>query len=305
MLAMKRIIFTFEKLLCESYNQFLKLIAMKKTIYTILISQLILLGTNLNAQDCADPANIYFFAYAGTDYEIVKENLSWTDAAACAVERGGFLSQVDSQEEQDSIFYHLNNAGIDVANTVAPDGGGASYVWIGGNDIAVEGVWIWDGDNDGNGEQFWEGDYNGNPINGLYNNWGGEPDNWNTQNGLGLALTSWPYGVPGQWNDVDDSNSLYYIIEYENTIGIRNHDKGINVLVYPNPATEFVYIQTQNDQTITQVNIYNQMGVAVIKNGFSQNFPGSIDIGKLTPGLYYVNITIENGAVANRLIVIE
>ena len=278
---------------------------MKNFIYTVFISQIIFVGASLNAQDCADPANIYTFTYAGANYEIVKENLSWTDAAACAVERGGFLSHIDSQEEQDSVFYHLNNSDIDVTNTIAPDGGGASYVWIGGNDLITEGDWIWDGNNDGTGEQFWEGDWNGNPVNGLYNNWGGEPDNWNIQNGLGLALTSWPYGVPGQWNDVDDSNDLYYVIEYETTIGIRTFDKTMNLLVYPNPTSEIVYFQLENNQSVTQVEIYSQLGITMIQNEYSKNFPGSIDIGKLAPGLYYVNVAFDNGNRTSSLIVIE
>jgi hypothetical protein len=222
------------------------------------------------------------------------------------VERGGFLSQVDSQEEQDSIFYHLNNAGIDVANTVAPDGGGASYVWIGGNDIASEGDWVWDGDNDGNGEQFWEGDYNGNPVNGLYNNWGGEPDNWNIQNGLGLALTSWPYGVPGQWNDVDDSNDLYYVIEYENTIGISEPAlKRDYVQIFPNPATERINIRLSDNQIVKLLRIYNDMGTIVIQQDFDHNFPGSIDVGELVPGIYFVSLRFEKAESANQLIIIK
>ena len=67
----------------------------------------------------------------------------------------------------------LYSAGINTNNTIAPDGGGAAYVWIGGNNITDEGTWVWDGNNDGEGIQFWEGDYNGTPVDDLYNNWGG------------------------------------------------------------------------------------------------------------------------------------
>ena len=161
---------------------------MKKIIYILLISQVCLLGVSITAQDCADPANIYSFTYGDKIYEIIKENKTWADAAACAVERGGYLAQIDSQDEQNSIYSQLNSAGIDPSNTIAPDGGGASYVWLGGNDRAEEGTWIWDGDNDGEGEQFWQGDWSGTPVNGLYNNWGDEPDNWGNQDGLGLVL---------------------------------------------------------------------------------------------------------------------
>jgi hypothetical protein len=81
----------------------------------------------------------------------------------------------------------------------------------------VEGEWIWDGDGDGEGVQFWAGGVSGEPVNGLYSNWGLEPDNWNNQDGLGLAITNWPLGEAGQWNDVDIANELFYIIEYPTT----------------------------------------------------------------------------------------
>jgi len=166
------------------------------------------------AQDCASDGNIVPFTLLGVDYEIVKENLDWAAAAACAVERGGRLAEAGSQDEQDGLFAQLGLADIQPGLTVAPDGGGASYVWIGGCDLVVEGDWIWDGDDDGAGPQFWEGTASGEPVDGLYSNWGNEPDNWNDQDGLGLAITDWPLGVAGQWNDVDAGNDLYYIVEY-------------------------------------------------------------------------------------------
>ncbi len=67
---------------------------------------------------CADSLNIYSFEYNGHSYEVVKENKTWTDASACAVERGGYLSEINDSAEQDSIFHQLtNNAGIIESNT--------------------------------------------------------------------------------------------------------------------------------------------------------------------------------------------
>ncbi len=180
---------------------------------------------------CADETNIYSFTYNGNTYEIVKENQSWTNASSCAVERGGFLAEINDISEQNAIFSELNtNASIVVSNTIAPDGGGASYVWIGGNDLNTEGNWLWDGDNDNIGEQFWLGNFSGSSIGGLYTNWGSsgygsEPDDYGAgQDGLGLAITDWPLGNSGQWNDISHSNSLYYVIEYSSTSFIISTD---------------------------------------------------------------------------------
>ncbi len=161
-------------------------------------------------------STIVEFSYDGKDYEIVKENKTWVASAAFASERGGFLAEINDLAEQNAVFNALGSASIIASNTVAPDGGDASYVWIGGNDITTEGNWFWDGNNDGTGNQFWMGTLSGTPINSLYNNWGDEPDDFGTgQDGLGLALTNWPFGVAGQWNDLAQNNELYFLIEFD------------------------------------------------------------------------------------------
>lgn len=191
---------------------------MKITILFPLLA-LTLTTFQLKAQ-CANEVNITSFSYNGSNYEVVKENQTWINAAACAVERGGYLIEINDVNEQNMIFSNLPT--ITPSNTSAPDGGGAGYLWIGGNDMATEGTWIWDGNNDSNGTQFWSGDVNGSPVGGLYNNWGNEPDNYGSgQDALAYAITNWPMGVQQQWNDVDINNTLYYIIEYPNTTGLK------------------------------------------------------------------------------------
>ncbi len=280
---------------------------MKTSLLSLISLGIVLFALTLNAQDCANQANIYSFIFDGINYEIVKENQTWVDAAACAVERGGILCEVNSQDEQDTLFAHLNNAGIDVANTVAPDGGGASYVWLGGNDIAEEGVWIWDGNDDGIGPQFWEGDWNGTPVGGLYNNWGGEPDNWNNQDGLGLALTSWPYGDPGQWNDVDDGNELYYVIEYDNTSGINSkQNTSLYFITYPNPAGDYIKIDLlEQSKTISEIEIYNQMGTLVGYYKLTKHTSHTLNISHISSGVYTVRVTLSNGQRVTDKIMIQ
>jgi len=271
---------------------------MKKVIYTSFILQFLFVSQVILAQ-CASPENIYSFTYQGNNYEIVKENLTWVQAAACAVERGGFLTEIYSQEQQDSIFFYLNNAGINPANTIAPDGGGASYVWIGGNDIAVEGSWMWDGTNNGEGLQFWQGNYNGTPVNDLYNNWGNEPDNWNTQNGLGLAITNWPLGVAGQWNDVDDSNNLYYVIEYNTTdVGqIYQH----SLIIYPNPSNGIFEIKNIADiSNPTNISVADITGKTVYTQ---TQITSKVDLTHLKKGVYFVRVKTAESIYSQKIVV--
>jgi len=200
---------------------------MKRNIM-IIIAIGILPVVHLFAQ-CVQNRDIYAFTYGGHQYEIVKELKNWTEAAACAVERGGYLVQIDNAAENAQIMANIKAAGIQASYHPVEDGGGASYIWTGGTDKNKEGIWLWDGKNKNTGIQFWTGEGTagkggGVAINGVYVNWGNingnEPDNFfyiNDQDAMGIALNTWPHGTAGQWNDIDSSNTLYYIIEFDKT----------------------------------------------------------------------------------------
>jgi hypothetical protein len=171
------------------------------------------------------------FTFDGHAYEVITSGLTWEDASTAAQNKTmngtpGYLARIDSNEENAEIFNQLstNIPSSDFADTLAPDGGGSSYVWIGANDIQTEGEWVWVD----NAMQFWQGDSTGTAIGGLYNNWGNEPDDFNGQDSAGIALNDWPLGVAGQWNDVDTDNSLYYIIEYASSTDDFIINSGLN-----------------------------------------------------------------------------
>ena len=158
-----------------------------------------------------------------TTYEIIKLRKTWRQAAEIAVLRGGKLAEVNGTVENNLIFNGLMAAGLNTGSTVAPDGGGGAYVWLGGNDFANEGNWTWDGKNVGNGIQFWDGNQtDGNNTNNYEDNWGtlfgvqNEPDDFLGARRFGLD--GWPLGSAGQWNDLDENNTLYFVVEYNSTI---------------------------------------------------------------------------------------
>jgi hypothetical protein len=168
------------------------------------------------------------FQYAGHSYLVVTTPRRWVQAAADATSRqqygvAGALARIDDQPENDAIFSQLlaHIPSGDFSRTVAPDGGGGAYVWIGASDRVAEGTWLWDGDNDGSGDQFWSGSNSGHAVGGRYSNWGrtnnrqNEPDNYNgSQDTAGISLNGWPLGVRGQWNDLNENNNLYSLIEF-------------------------------------------------------------------------------------------
>lgn len=209
-----------------------------KAKFSILILCILLIVPlrNLKAQ-CVDTNSIYTFSFPTPGnqhtYEIVKELKDWTTAAACALERGGYLAKITSQAEQDSIFSKIQTSGISSSYTSVIDGGGIAYIWIGATDQVSEGNWIWDGTNSGTGANFWNGQGaagigGGIAVGGSFVNWGGksigvfkEPDNYfynSDQDAAAIALSGWPSGttlngIAGEWNDIAISNTIYYLIE--------------------------------------------------------------------------------------------
>lgn len=257
-----------------------------KTIYSLFIAIGICGVNQANAQCVVNPFLIRYFEFNGSAYEIVLENQNWQNAASCAVSRGGKLVEINSQEEQDALFQEINNVFFDHAQTVAPDGGGASYMWLGGNDSSSEGNWVWNGGNDTQSSPFWIGTFNGSPVNGSYENWGNEPDNWNNQDGLAIAVTNWPLGQAGQWNDVFITNELYYIIEYPSTsLDLRENTSGAFAM-WPNPATSQLTISLPNKESKI---VFTDLSGKLLFTSETNSEITVLDISNLAVGTYLVH----------------
>ena len=81
-------------------------------------------------------------------------------------------------------------------------------------------------------------------------------------------------------------------------VSVNEHNQ-IEVKVYPNPATNFV--QVSSDQ-IQRVEIYNMMGQLV----FEQNYNEShivISTSGIAPGTYAVKVTASNGTITKQVVV--
>ncbi|MCF7676228.1 MAG: peptidylprolyl isomerase [Akkermansiaceae bacterium] len=186
--------------------------------FSIPCSLLALFGAGL-----PDVAHADFTFYQGrTQYILVTTASTWDQAEADAVARGGHLAQINDAAENALI---LSKVGT-LVTTTAPDGGEAKYLWLGGRETTTEGNYAW-----ADGSTFWAGGSSGTAQGGLYQNWGRsttspyggpEPDNYQgTQNRSAMAVEKWPVGVAagqeigqaGQWNDVNHTNGLQYLIE--------------------------------------------------------------------------------------------
>src|SRR3982751_396267 len=127
----------------------------------------------------------FSFIYSGHNYLISQTNRTWQAAATNAASRQfagatGHLAIIESAAENQAIFNALlaNIPSSQFSQTIAPDGGNGSYVWIAANDIVVDGTWVWDGDGTGPSPAipFFQGTgAAGSSINGLYQNFGHFP----------------------------------------------------------------------------------------------------------------------------------
>ncbi|MBN2727887.1 MAG: T9SS type A sorting domain-containing protein [Bacteroidales bacterium] len=263
---------------------------------------LILFALEIFSQ-CANDSNIYRFDYAGHSYEVVMEMQIWPDAAACALERGGYLVDISSQAEQDAVFDAIiSGAGVSPTYTTISNGGGIAYVWIGATDNETEGTWLWDGDNDASGTNFWTGEGangagTGAAIGGAYINWGGagsgipnEPDDYGAGQDCGaIGLTGWPSGTTvlgdtGEWNDIQGTSLCYYVIEYDYILAI-NENTDAGMVLYPNPAANELQIELPMPGTYL-IKVFDPKGSLIMQQ--NSEAIALIDISSLATGVYFV-----------------
>ena len=267
---------------------------------------------------CAEITNITRFTYDGRSYEIVKELKNWPDAAACAVERGGYLVEINDAAEQTAVYKSImDSAAVAEDYVELLDAGGIAYVWIGATDKAEEGTWLWDGDDDGIGIHFWSGQGangtgDGSEVSDSYYNWGGksvgtaqEPDNYGAaagQDNAAIGLAGWPkgstaLGSAGEWNDVKASSELYYVIEYDNLRAPLEITESLltPTKVYPNPTSGLLHIICEDFHDVAIFDICGSQ-IAIYKNS-------TPDLSGIPGGLYFIKIRHGKGESLHKVMV--
>ena len=184
----------------------------------------LLFSSNLVSADTPKPQNLYTFN--GHTYEKVELPMTWTEASNFAEEKSGTLVKIESFQE--NIFL---KSFMSQTKTLARDGGGSEYFWLGGSDTDIEGEWRWNDRTKITTSQIT-----------AYDLWGrgpgfsteyGEPDNFGgNQDCLAMGVNFWPkkadatnyLGKPGEWNDISCENKLAFVVEYDTS---ANFDGGM------------------------------------------------------------------------------
>ena len=86
-----------------------------------------------------------------------------------------------------------------------------------------------------------------------------------------------------------------FVKAVDSNLGTGEHTKQ-NIVLYPNPATDYLYVNTDKQAT---VKMYDMAG-RLIKN---QSYTTSgVGISELNPGMYVVEITIDNATSVQKII---
>lgn len=85
------------------------------------------------------------------------------------------------------------------------------------------------------------------------------------------------------------------------TLDLVEHLIKLDVLLYPNPASHIVTIQSNEGTIITSISLYDISGKQV--HGELSKNNNTLNVSHLSDGMYLLNIVSENGAVTKKLIV--
>ena len=218
---------------------------MRKSILFALLFAIITSG-NLFSQggSCFPEDSVIAFSFKGRNYEFIKTHYKWGDATYCADQRGGYLVDIESMEENEAFLSFLldtltDKHGLDLLDD------GDTKIRLGGIGIAkpsnpVSITWEWRNTPfnrfnnilgkqiaNNNGEDF------KNFPDSLFINWGEKnnvkrayfyPTDYHTQlysNNIAMTLveiredgTNTIVAQPGDWINVHSTEELYFIIDY-------------------------------------------------------------------------------------------
>jgi hypothetical protein len=78
-------------------------------------------------------------------------------------------------------------------------------------------------------------------------------------------------------------------------------DHGRNVLIFPNPAADWIFIQAGNE-SFTEVRLIDMVGKILLTH---RNQDNRIDVSTLPPGFYFIQLVMHDATVITRKIVIR
>ncbi len=165
------------------------------------------------------------FQYKNHFYTIIKDKKSYSNAQKSAISRGGYLVEINTEDENNFILKQLQNfmQKSEYNQTNISDKSSSAYIWIGASNNKDNQKWIWDYHK----IFMWDKYANGQTIGNAYNNWGkDQPHNQIGELSASFSVNGWENGRRGEWRAINREHKLYYIIEYNKKKNQENRDYG-------------------------------------------------------------------------------
>ena len=83
-------------------------------------------------------------------------------------------------------------------------------------------------------------------------------------------------------------------------LGIKRVEDASNVKLYPNPANDFVNVNLPSNLKLNQYKVYSTSGKVVLM-GNNSNDNNRIDVSELQKGIYFIELTTNEGRISKRL----
>ncbi|MDD3876907.1 MAG: T9SS type A sorting domain-containing protein [Bacteroidales bacterium] len=111
---------------------------------------------------------------------------------------------------------------------------------------------------------------------------------------------------PQIYSFIDNNNNSYYVshFTYNSTVGEIESDLTEQIVIYPNPAQDILFIQLFNGRDVQQISFFDMMGKRVL---FQEGpaFKGllSIDLSTFKSGVYFIEITTTDQVYGKKIII--
>jgi hypothetical protein len=131
----------------------------------------------------------------------------------------------------------------------------------------------------------------GTPTGGVYSGVNVNNNQFFTNNSIGSYWINYTYTNSNGCSNVD--SSLINIIQCSNS-GFDEITKTLNIIVYPSPTNDIVYIKGLTEEIIgEEIKIIDQSG-RILYSGIIEEIESTISIGKYNDGVYLIHLSKHN-----------
>ncbi|MEO0124357.1 MAG: T9SS type A sorting domain-containing protein [candidate division WOR-3 bacterium] len=140
-----------------------------------------------------------------------------------------------------------------------------------------------------------------------YLKWEGRFDTGNDDQGLGIAVDN-SDNIIVSGASYNGTNYDFLIVKYHPDVGISEYVKQRKSApkIFPNPASDKIYLQTSKRKGTIEIKIYDVCGRCVKAKKFEEkNDLLSIPISDLAPGTYFMEIRTQSQKTMNKFVIMR